>query len=49
MYYSKACLLGDKQAIYEVGRCYYYGIGINKNEEIAKIYLDIANTYGIDG
>jgi uncharacterized protein len=37
--YLNAALLGDKQAVYEVGRCYYYGIGISKNINISRIWL----------
>ncbi len=45
--YTKASLLGDRQAIYEVGRCYYYGIGTGKSATLAKLWLDIAAHYGI--
>jgi TPR repeat protein len=40
--YLKSSLLGDRKAFNEVGRCYYYGIGINKNAEIGKIWLSHA-------
>lgn len=29
--YLNAMVFGDRQAIYEVARCFYYGIGTNKN------------------
>lgn len=29
-HYLKSALLGDKQSLYEVGRCYYHGIGVKK-------------------
>lgn len=47
LFYSKAILLGERQSIYEVGRCYYYGIGVNKNLDLANIYLAIASLHGI--
>lgn len=37
--YLNAALAGDRQAVYEVGRCYYYGIGISKNKRMADIWL----------
>jgi TPR repeat protein len=37
--YLKSSLLDDKKAFYEVGRRYYYGIGVNKNAEIGKMGL----------
>ncbi len=40
--YMMASLLGDKQAIYEVGRCYYYGFGVIKNLKLAEIWLEAA-------
>lgn len=40
--YIEAALYGDKQAIYEVGRCYYYGIGIARDRKLAWIWLDLA-------
>ncbi len=46
--YLKASLLGDKQSIYEVGRMYYYGIGIRKDREVARIWLDAAEFYGFN-
>lgn len=45
--YLNAALLGDIQAVYEVGRCYYYGIGISKDEGIANIWLKQAREKGI--
>ncbi len=45
--YTKASLLGDRQAIYEVGRCYYYGIGTGKNTNLAELWLDMAEHYGV--
>jgi len=45
--YMKAALLGDKKSIYEVGRLYYYGIGIEKDRQLAKVWFDMADFYGI--
>ncbi len=47
--YLSAALMGDKQSIYEVGRCYYYGIGINKNAELSKRWLDAAKYLNDNG
>lgn len=38
-HYLRAALLGEKSASYEVGRCYYYGIGFEKDRRVAKIWL----------
>ncbi len=46
-YYMRASLYGDKQSIFEIGRCYYYGIGISKNSRLARIWLDRASELGI--
>jgi len=45
--YLKAALRGDSQSIYEVGRCYYYGIGTAKSESLAEIWLERAEELGI--
>ncbi|MCV6615696.1 MAG: sel1 repeat family protein, partial [Cellvibrionaceae bacterium] len=47
-YYVKAAILGDRQAIYEVGRCLYYGIGTREDTVAADIWLDIAEDLGIE-
>jgi TPR repeat protein len=44
--YLNAALRGDVQSIYEVGRCYYYGIGIPKHRKIAAIWMDRAADLG---
>lgn len=36
-YYLRAALAGDAQAIYEIGRCYFYGIGVSKDRRQAKV------------
>lgn len=38
--YMRAALLGDKQAPAEVSRCWYYGIGIKKNERLAEVWSE---------
>ncbi len=45
--YLRAALLGDAQSVYEVGRCYYYGIGVEQDKYIGKIWLDHARNLGI--
>ncbi len=45
--YMKSALSGYKQSIYEVGRLYYYGSGIIKDKQLAKVWLDVAAFYGI--
>jgi TPR repeat protein len=45
--YLRAALLGERQSIYEVGRMYYYGIGVRKNRRLAEIWLDCAELRGI--
>lgn len=46
--YTKSMLYGDKQSIYEVGRCFYYGIGVEQNRRAARVYLDYAKSLGIE-
>jgi len=38
--YMKASLLGDRDAMYEVGRCFYWGIGTEKDRHAAKVWFD---------
>lgn len=40
--YLLAAFYGDNKSKYEIGRCFYYGIGIEKNEELG---LDITNWF----
>ena len=40
--YVSAAALGDEAAVQEVGRCYYHGIGVRKNLEIADRWLSAA-------
>lgn len=44
--YLIAALNGDLDSMVSVGRCYYYGIGIEKNIRISKIWLDKAQGLG---
>lgn len=41
--YLSAALLGDKHAMHEVGRCFYHGIGFNKDRNAAKVFYN----YGV--
>jgi TPR repeat protein len=45
--YLNAALLGDKQSLYQVGRCYYHEIGVSKNMSIANIWPKHAEINGI--
>lgn len=45
--YLQASLRGHKQSCYEVGRCYYYGIGIKEDKDMAEIWLERAEELGI--
>lgn len=46
-YYMKAALLGHKQAIFEMGRCFYYGIGEGAGDKVlAEICFEIADHFG---
>jgi uncharacterized protein len=39
-YYTKAALLGDVEAMHELGRIYYHGVGVQKNRGLAWVWLD---------
>ena len=45
--YVKAALFGDSQSFHEVGRCYYHGIGVSQDQNLADIWLDRAESMGI--
>jgi uncharacterized protein len=45
--YLQAALRGDRQSVYEVGRCYHYGIGTTADEDTAVIWLDRAAELGV--
>ena len=47
--YVKAALHGDKQSFHEVGRCYYYGIGVAQNRNLADTWLERAKEFGVSG
>jgi uncharacterized protein len=44
--YLDAAIRGDGQAIFEVARCYTYGIGIDCAPQIAEIWSDRADELG---
>lgn len=46
-YYQKAALFGFDQAFYEVGRMYFYGLGVEVDEDLADIWLGKAESLGI--
>ncbi len=45
--YKDQCSSGDIQACYQLGKAYAEGKGVERDEEIAKMYLDIACKYGV--
>jgi uncharacterized protein len=45
-HYINAALTGDAQAIHAVGRCYWHGIGRDRDRRVAKIWLDRAHELG---
>jgi TPR repeat protein len=46
--YLRAALLGETQSVYEVGRCYFYGIGVERDRRIARVWFDRAKKLGVD-
>jgi len=44
--YLKAALLGDKQSIYHVGRCYQHGVGVKRDRSVAEIWYNRAEKLG---
>ncbi|MDR6840310.1 tetratricopeptide repeat protein [Pseudoxanthomonas sacheonensis] len=44
IYYFRGMMLGEKQSIAEVGRLFYWGIGLPKNRDIAKELLNFRET-----
>ncbi|WP_156909309.1 tetratricopeptide repeat protein [Ottowia thiooxydans] len=46
-HYLAAALNGDEEAHAEVGRCLYYGIGVNRDRKIADIWLRRADALGV--
>lgn len=45
--YLRAALHGEQQSVYEVGRCYYHGVGVARDRHLARIWLDRAAELGI--
>lgn len=45
--YLEAALCGDRQAVFEVGRCLYYGIGFSKDRLQAKVWFKRSKALGI--
>lgn len=46
-YYLQAAICGDAQAHQEVGRFYYYGIGIKKDKETGLFFFEVAKALGV--
>ena len=47
-WYLFAALHGHSQCVWEVGRCYCFGIGITQDRRLADIFVDRAKELGID-
>jgi uncharacterized protein len=47
--YLKAAVRGDETAIRSVGRCYWYGVGIQADKQLAEIWLSRADELGVPG
>lgn len=45
-HYLRAALSGDSQAVFEVGRCLYWGIGLAKDRRNAQAWFDKAAELG---
>jgi TPR repeat protein len=43
-WYVRAALLGDMQATYEVGRMYFYGLGVPRNRRLSSFWLEKAES-----
>jgi len=46
-YYLRAAVHGDKQSAYEVGRCYWHGLGVTRDRNVARVWLDYAEKFDI--
>lgn len=44
--YIDAAIRGDKEALFAVGRCYFFGIGVSKNKDIAEIWFQRSEEFG---
>ena len=47
LYYLRAAVYGDKQSAYEVGRCYWHGLGVTRDRNAARVWLDYAEKFDI--
>jgi hypothetical protein len=45
-YYLRAAIRDDAKAIFAVGRCLFWGIGVAQDQHIARIWLDRAEELG---
>ncbi len=45
--YLESAIRGDDQAINEVGRCYFFGIGVAEDRTLANIWYDRAEELGV--
>ena len=44
--YLQAALHGDDEAVFKVGRAYFYGLGVPEDRRVADIWLDRAHELG---
>lgn len=47
-YYMRSAFLGDAQGYFEVGRCFFYGIGTERNRRVGDLWVKEAETRGYD-
>ena len=45
--YLKAALRNHHQSVEEVARCYWFGIGVNSNKRVARIWYERAKELGV--
>jgi TPR repeat protein len=45
-YYLKAAIRGDAKAVFDVGRCLFWGIGVSEDRRLAQFWLDRAKELG---
>ncbi|HZO93123.1 MAG TPA: hypothetical protein VFB22_05090 [Candidatus Baltobacteraceae bacterium] len=44
--YLKGAVLGNGEAIYAVSRCYWYGLGVPEDRDVARVWFDRAKELG---
>lgn len=46
--YVKGALYGEAECFEEVGRCYYFGIGVRQDRKLAEIWYEKGERLGVD-